>query len=41
MENLNLNKEESKNPRQIDHSKGREKEKVSKPKKSAKKSDKH
>lgn len=43
MENLNLNKEESKNPRHRDGSKGREKPSHPKPKKSAnkKKDDKH
>jgi|TARA_B110000238_G_C16065630_1_gene412576 hypothetical protein len=43
MENLNLNKEEQKNPRHRDGSKGREKVSHPKPKKSAnkKKDDKH
>ena len=38
MENLNLNKEEQKNPRQRDNSKGKERVPHAKPKKSAKKS---
>jgi len=43
MENLNLNKEEQKNPRHRDNSKGRDKASHPKPKKSAnkKKDDKH